>query len=90
MTAKVNYSGVTGLWVDDLNSDQTNPYNLVDAVIRCDMYFGHFSLVCSAGVNNIFNTIYAGYTNVNSADKRFYIAGAPRNYSCTLNITYKF
>jgi len=59
-------------------------------MVKCNMEFGHFDMMVSGGVNNIFNKGYVGFTNVNSADKRFYVAGAPVNYTVTLNIGYTF
>jgi len=88
--AKINYAWMSGFWVDDLNTDKTSPYSLLNAYAACNMQFGHFLLEISAGVNNILNTVHAGAVNVNSANDRFYVAGAPRNYACTLNIGYNF
>ena len=44
----------------------------------------------SGGVNNIFDEIYVGFTNTNSANQRFYEAGAPRDWFCSLNLGYRF
>lgn len=87
---KCSYMGVTGLWVDDANSDKTDAYNLLNSVMGFDMKFGNFNLLLSAGINNIFDLVYVGFTNTNSADKRFYEAGAPRNYFASLNLGYTF
>ena len=88
--AKASYQGISGLWVDDANTDKTNSYNLLNAVLGIDMKFGGFNVLLSGGVNNIFDEIYVGFTNTNSADKRFYEAGAPRDYFVTLNLGYTF
>jgi outer membrane receptor protein involved in Fe transport len=88
--SRVGYMGISGLWVDDLNTEKTKSCGLLDVLVECEMKFGHFNLVASAGINNILGTGYAGFTRVNSADKRFYMAGAPRNYTCGLNIGYIF
>jgi iron complex outermembrane receptor protein len=87
---KFSYMGISGLWVDDANSDKTDAYNLLNSVLGFDMKFGSFNLLVSAGVNNIFDLVYVGFTNTNSADKRFYEAGAPRNYFTSLNLGYTF
>ncbi len=87
---KFSYVGISGLWVDDANSDKTDAYNLLNSVVGFDMKFGNFNLLVSGGVNNIFDLIYVGFTNTNSADKRFYEAGAPRNYFASLNLGYTF
>jgi iron complex outermembrane recepter protein len=88
--SRVGYMGVSGVWVDDLNTEKTKSCGLLDAMVECEMKFGHFNLMASAGINNILDKGYVGLTRVNSADKRFYIAGAPRNYACGLNIGYSF
>ncbi|MBL7111090.1 MAG: TonB-dependent receptor [Bacteroidales bacterium] len=88
--AKVSYQGISGLWVDDANTDETAPYNLLNSVLGVDMHFGKFNLMFSGGVNNIFDAVYVGFTNTNSADKRFYEAGAPRDWFVSLNLGYRF
>jgi iron complex outermembrane receptor protein len=87
---KVSYMGVSGLWVNDANSAKTDAYNLFNTVLGFDMIFGNFNLMLSAGVNNISDILYVGFTNTNSANSRFYEAGEPRNYYGSLNIGYKF
>ena len=87
---KVSYQGISGLWVDDANTDETAPYNLLNGVLGVDMRFGKFNMMLSGGVNNIFDAVYVGFTNTNSADKRFYEAGAPRDYFVSLNLGYTF
>ncbi len=88
--AKASYQGISGLWVDDANTDKTASYNLLNSVVGVDMRFGKFSLMLSGGVNNIFDVTYVGFTNTNSADKRFYEAGAPRDYFASINVGYRF
>jgi iron complex outermembrane receptor protein len=87
---KASYQGISGLWVDDENTDKTNAYNLLNGLLGVDMKFGKFNIMASGGVNNIFDEIYVGFTNTNSADKRFYEAGAPRDYFLSLNLGYTF
>lgn len=88
--AKVSYQGISGLWVDDANTEKTAPYNLMNSVLGVDVKFGKFNAMLSGGVNNIFDETYVGFTNTNSADKRFYEAGAPRDYFLSLNLGYRF
>jgi iron complex outermembrane receptor protein len=88
--AKASYQGISGLWVDDANSDKTKPYNLLNGLLGLDLKFGKFNLMASGGVNNIFNEVYVGFTNTNSANKRYYEAGAPRDYFGSLNLGYTF
>jgi iron complex outermembrane receptor protein len=88
--AKVSYMGISGMWVDDANTDKTDGYNLINGVLGLDMTFGNFNMLVSGGLNNIFNELYVGFTNTNSASKQFYEAGAPRNWFLTVNFGYTF
>lgn len=88
--AKMSLNSISGLWVDDANSDQTDAYNLLNGTIGLDMVFGKLNVMLSGGMNNIFDVNYVGFTNTNSADKRFYEAGAPQNTFISLNIGYIF
>jgi iron complex outermembrane recepter protein len=88
--AKASYQGISGLWVDDRNTDKTNPYNLLNGLLGVDMTFGKFNFMVSGGVNNIFDVIYVGFTNTNSANGRYYEAGAPRDIFMSLNLGYTF
>ena len=88
--AKISYHGVSGLWVDDANSDKTQGYNIINTLIGYDVSYKNFNFLFSVGINNIFDEIYVGFTNTNSADKRFYEAGAPRNYFASLKLGYTF
>jgi iron complex outermembrane receptor protein len=87
---KTSFMGIDGLWVDDANTDKTDAFNLLNAVLGFDMSFGSFSIMLSGGLDNIFDAVYVGFTNTNSANKRFYEAGAPRNYYLALNLGYTF
>jgi len=87
---KLSYRGVSGLWVDDANSDKTDGYNLLNSVAGIDFTFGNFNLMISGGINNLLDQLFVGFTNTNSADKRFYEAGEPRNYFGSLNLGYVF
>jgi iron complex outermembrane receptor protein len=87
---KMSYVGISGLWVDDANTDQTEGYNLLNGVLGLDMQFGKLNLLLSGGVDNIFDVVYVGFTNTNSANGRFYEAGGPRNFYGTVNIGYTF
>jgi iron complex outermembrane receptor protein len=87
---KASYNGIDGLWVDDANTDKTEGYNLCNATLGFEMTFGDFNILISGGIDNIFDEIYVGFTNTNSANKRYYEAGAPRNYYLSLNLGYTF
>ncbi len=88
--AKVSYNSISGMWVDDANTDQTDAYNLLNALIGLDLHFGDFHALLSGGLDNIFDVTYVGFTNTNSADGRFYEAGAPRNFFVSINLGYTF
>jgi outer membrane receptor protein involved in Fe transport len=88
--AKASYQGISGLWVDDANSDKTDAYNLLNGLVGLDLRFGKFNLMASGGVNNIFDVIYVGFINTNSVNQRFYEAGAPRDWFCSVNLGYTF
>lgn len=88
--AKLSYSGISGLWVDDANTDKTEAYQLLNSVLGVDMKFGKFNMLISGGINNMLDVVYVGFTNTNSADRRFYEAGAPRNYFFSINLGYRF
>jgi iron complex outermembrane recepter protein len=87
---KLSYTGISGMWVDDANSAKTQGYNLLNSTLGFDIRAGHFNLLISGGVNNVFDEIYVGFTNTNSADKRYYEAGAPRDWFLTVNLGYTF
>ncbi len=90
LMADLDYSGISGMWVDDANTDKSNAYNLLNAFLECELKFGHFNITISAGLNNILNTVYSGYINTNSANNRFYAAGTPENWAGVLNLGYTF
>jgi len=88
--ARVSNVTVSGLWVDDANSEQTDMYNLLNAMLGLDITFGKFNILLSGGVNNLLDVTYVGFTNTNSADRRFYEAGEPRNFFVSVNLGYLF
>jgi len=88
--ARVDYLNLSGRWVDDANSEQTSSYDLVNSELEFDMKFGHFLCSVSAGVNNILDRIYVGNANINSADRRFYDAGRPRDFFGSVGFNYLF
>jgi iron complex outermembrane receptor protein len=87
---RTSYQGISGMWVDDANTDKTKGYNLLNLTAGLDLRWGKFNLMFSGGVNNIFDEVYVGFTNTNSANKRYYEAGAPRDLFVTLNLGYTF
>jgi iron complex outermembrane recepter protein len=81
---------VSGMHVDDANSDKTDDYTTLNAGIGFDMVFGRFNLLLTGGVNNISNLVYAGFVNINSSNGQFYEAGEPRNFYGGINFGYAF
>jgi iron complex outermembrane receptor protein len=81
---------VSGMYVDDANSDKTDDYTTLNAGIGLDMVFGKFNLLLSGGVNNISDLVYIGFVNINSSNGRFYEAGEPRNFYGGINLGYTF
>ncbi|MGE5424391.1 MAG: TonB-dependent receptor family protein [Syntrophothermus sp.] len=88
--ARMSVMNISGMYVDDANSDKTDAYHLLNSVIGLDMNFKKFNVMISGGINNILDETYVAFTNTNSANGRFYEAGAPRNYFLALNLGYKF
>jgi iron complex outermembrane receptor protein len=81
---------VTGMWVDDANSDKTDDYTILNAGIGFDMLLGNFNILFSGGVNNITDKVFVGFININSSNGRFYEAGEPRNFYAGINFGYAF
>ena len=81
---------VTGMWVDDANSDKTDDYTILNAGIGFDMLWGNFNILISGGVNNISDKVFVGFININSSNGRFYEAGEPRNFYAGVNFGYAF
>jgi iron complex outermembrane receptor protein len=59
--ARLGYLGISGLWVDDGNTDKTNSSNLLNTILGIDAKFGHFIIILSGGINNIFNEKYVEF-----------------------------
>jgi iron complex outermembrane receptor protein len=85
-----SFRHVTGMYVNDANSDKTDDYSLFNTGIGLDMVFGNFNLLISGGVNNIFDKVFVGFISINSSTGRFYEAGEPRNFYAGINLGYAF
>jgi iron complex outermembrane receptor protein len=85
-----SYRYISGMFVDDANSDKTEAYSLLNFGIGADLVFGRFNLLLNAGVNNIMDEVYVAFININSNNGRFYEAGEPINYYAGLNLGYAF
>jgi iron complex outermembrane receptor protein len=87
---RTSFRHVTGMYVDDANSDKTDGYSVLNANAGLDLIFGNFNLLISGGVNNIFDKVFVGFVNINSSTGRFYEAGEPLNFYAGINFGYAF
>lgn len=87
---KGTYRFISGLYVDDANSDQTDGYNTLDLMAGFDLKYDRWNILVSGGVNNVFDLRYVGFVNINSSDGRYYETGEPRIFFATCNIAYTF
>lgn len=81
---------VSGMYVNDANSDKTADYTVLNAGLGFDMTFGKFNLLISGGVNNIADKVYVGFININSTRREYYEAGEPQNFYGGINLGYAF
>ncbi len=85
---KTHFMSISGMYVDDLNSEKTAAYQIMSASAGFDFQFDRFNLLLSGGINNIANKTYVAFININAVRKDFFEAGEPRNYYGGLNIGY--
>ena len=88
--AQLKYAAVSGMYVDDANSEGTEAFQIVGLTLGLDGTFGAVNTLFSMGINNLFDERYVSFININSTDQRFYEAGAPRNYFATLKFALNF
>jgi len=81
---------VSGMYIDDANSDKTADYTIFGTDLGFDMTFGRFNLLISGGINNIADKVYVGFININSSNGRFYEAGEPQNFYAGIRLGYIF
>lgn len=77
---KLQVQSVSGLYVNDQNSDKTEGYTIFGASGGVDVNLHTLHILVSGGVSNIFDKRYVGFININSANGQFYEAGEPRSY----------
>ncbi|MBX2992940.1 MAG: TonB-dependent receptor [Bacteroidetes bacterium] len=77
---KTHLMSISGMYVDDLNSDKTTGYQLLNVSGGVDFVFDRFNLLISGGINNVSDKRYVAFININSTRKEFYEAGEPRTY----------
>jgi iron complex outermembrane receptor protein len=88
--SKIGYWGVSGMFVDDANSDKTADYRIINFTVGVDATYHRYNLLISGGAQNITDERYVGFININSASGRFFEAGAPRNYFTTIKLGLLF
>ena len=81
---------LSGMFVNDANSAQTDGYQLLNASVGLELFFGNFNALLSGGMNNILDKTYVGFININSSNGRFYEAGEPRSFFASLKFNYVF
>lgn len=87
---KGTYQSISGMYVNDANSAETDGYQVLNSTLGFEMFFGNFNLLVSGGVNNILDQTYVGFININSSNGRFYEAGEPQSFFATLKLNYVF
>ena len=86
---RATYNHVSGMYVNDQNSEKTSDYNIVGASIGSDIVLNNLNLLLSVGMNNIFDRTYVGFISINSTSGRFYEAGEPQTFYGSLNVSYR-
>jgi iron complex outermembrane receptor protein len=87
---KGSYQNISGMYVNDANSDKTEGYQILNSTVGMEMFWGNFNVLLSGGVNNILDLTYVGFININSANGRFYEVGEPQSFFATLKFNYVF
>lgn len=85
---KTHLMSISGMYVDDLNSDKTSGYQLLNISGGVDFVFDKFNLLISGGINNIADKRYVAFININSIRKEFYEAGEPKTYFGGITLGY--
>lgn len=85
---KTHFIAVSGMYADDLNSERTEGYRIVNISGGLDLVFDRFNLLLTGGINNLTNRTYIGFININSSQKEFYEAGEPRNSYGSITLGY--
>lgn len=88
--AKGTYQNISGMYVDDANSDKTKGYQLLNSNFGLDLWLDKFNLQIAGGVNNILDEKYIGFININSSNGRFYETGEPQSFFASVKFSYQF
>ena len=84
------FQSLSGMYVNDANSVETDGYQLLNSTIGLEMFLDNFNILLSGGVNNLLDQKYVGFININSSNGRFYEAGEPRTFFASLKFSYVF
>ena len=84
------YQSLSGMYVNDANSVETEGYQILNSTLGLEMFAGNFNILLSGGVNNILDKTYVGFININSSNGRFYEAGEPQTFFASLKLGYQF
>ncbi|HEX7356293.1 MAG TPA: TonB-dependent receptor, partial [Ignavibacteriaceae bacterium] len=84
------YQTVSGMYVNDANSDQTDGYQILNSTLGLELFMGNFNILLSGGLNNILDQKYVGFININSSNGRFYESGEPQTFFASLKFGYVF
>ncbi len=85
---KTHLMSISGMYVDDFNSDKTSGYQLLNISGGVDFVFDKFNLLISGGINNVADKRYVAFININSTRKEFYEAGEPKTYFGGITLGY--
>lgn len=85
---------VIDYWMDRMplnntNTQWTNPYHLMNVMATWDVKLWRY-LDCrlNAGINNLFDTHYTSFLNLNAVASKFYNPSAPRNTFVGVRLNY--
>jgi iron complex outermembrane recepter protein len=87
---KATYQNLSGMYVNDANSSETEGYQILNSTLGLEMFLGNFNILLSGGVNNLLDQKYVGFININSSNGRFYETGEPQTLFGSLKFNYVF
>jgi iron complex outermembrane receptor protein len=87
-------ASIIDYWMDRMplensNSNWTSSYHLLNIMASYQLpVFKHFDLSLHAGVNNLLDSSYSSFFNLNAAGNKYYNPSAPRNFFCGFGLNY--
>ena len=67
---KGTYQSISGMFVNDANSVETEGYQVLNSTLGLEMFAGNFNVLLSGGLNNILDKTYVGFININSCKRQ--------------------